>query len=666
MPESASVEALESWKKSGVAAGLLAPMLVLLLSLAGSPDAAVDGDDALLELGVRLTARGENLLGPYSRFPFNHPGPAYFYLMLPLYLLRGQSNGSFFLTSALLNTAALWLICRVVRPRRWAAVLGVGILTSLLLASLGIDRLFSAWNPNVPVLAFGAAVFAFAAAAAGRTVYLAPALVLATLAVQSHLAYAAPAAFVGLAAALMLLFPRVVGRSAKPRLDWRVVMAASALPALLWLPALYQEFSSESGNISKLVAFFALRHEGPTASATAEVLGERLAGFLPGQSPFNICLAGILVLSLPVAYVFSLRRGDALSASLSLLSLAGVAGAAFGTIRIVGPISDHLLVWMPTLGLTGFSALVTALSDWANAPGRPIRLTAGVTFSLVFLAIALSNIRDAWVPGRLDDWPNMPRHRTIAKVAQATGAELRGSRVHYPEVRIATSISWPMAAGTLLRLDKERQEFCVEDAWLFQYGAALACRRPTDGLLIFGDAAFRSRVQGDARFRPIAEWDEGSVFLSVEVPPPSAIDFSGPESALYLKRGFTRLPQLTPGQGRWSIGPSSSLTLPLRPETSHKLEIRARPLSIPGRTQIIRLFLNGSLLTEFPLVDRELDYMIRAPAAMVRDVNELRFEYAYFEPPMLHSKESSDWRPLGVFFRRMRIFPVMKARQPGS
>ena len=42
-------------------------------------------DHRRLEIG--LSPEGRQLLGPYSRFGFHHPGPAYFYASVPLYVL---------------------------------------------------------------------------------------------------------------------------------------------------------------------------------------------------------------------------------------------------------------------------------------------------------------------------------------------------------------------------------------------------------------------------------------------------------------------------------------------------------------------------------------------------------------------------------------------------
>ncbi len=659
------MEVPERWKKLFVAVGLLLPLLAIIWSLAKVPDAAVDGDPALLELGTRQTARGHNLLGPYSRYQFNHPGPAYFFLMLPSYYLSGQRHGSFLLTAVALNLVAVLLICLVVWRERWAVVLGSGLLLSLFLASLGTDKLYSAWNPDIPLLAFGAAIFSFAAAAAGRKAYLVPAIGLATLAVQSHVAFAASVGLVALTTTLALSLPWLVGVRQRDCWDWRVWVALLAFLTVLWLPPLCEELISERGNLTKIVSFFTLPHSHPSVSAGLKVLGDQVSDLLPALFPtrfFGIWPLAAIVFGCSGGYLFARRRGDALAASLNLLCLAGLVGAAISVSRIVGPIHEHLVAWTRVLGLVGLIALVAAFAPPPDRTNVEIRRASSLLFVLLFLLVSLSSLKVAWAPNRFEDWPNMPKHRQIAEVAELTKTRLEQAGIYAPEVRIAASPAWPAAAGVLLQLDKKQTSFCVEDAWLFLFGRGFACREPSDTLLIFGDAQFRKAVAEDPRFAPIAEWDEGAVFFGEKQATPSLIDFSGPESVLYLTSGFATQQSFQPGRGRWSVGSASTMTVPLQESRAHQLTISAHPLPVAGRVQRIRVSLNGSQLTEFPLVDREVSYSIHLPAGAVRATNELRFEYGYSEPPMLHQRDSTDWRPLGVFFRWARLVPVPAER----
>ncbi len=51
----------------------------IIWRLTATGDDFASFDPALLELGVRAVGRHAVLVGPYSRFGWNHPGPLYLY-----------------------------------------------------------------------------------------------------------------------------------------------------------------------------------------------------------------------------------------------------------------------------------------------------------------------------------------------------------------------------------------------------------------------------------------------------------------------------------------------------------------------------------------------------------------------------------------------------------
>ena len=98
----------------------------------GIPDLAFGGDAAALEFGTWHAARGHQLLGAYSRFGWNHPGPAFFYLAAPLYEALGERG-----PALNLFTFAVQLICAAATV--WAADrLGGRILATIVAALLGV------------------------------------------------------------------------------------------------------------------------------------------------------------------------------------------------------------------------------------------------------------------------------------------------------------------------------------------------------------------------------------------------------------------------------------------------------------------------------------------------------------------------------------------------
>ena len=84
----------------------------------GIPDVLFTGDGAALELGTRHAMHAAQLVGPYSRFGWNHPGPAFFYLALPFYALFGQRGPALNVFALCVNLACALLIVLSARRLR--------------------------------------------------------------------------------------------------------------------------------------------------------------------------------------------------------------------------------------------------------------------------------------------------------------------------------------------------------------------------------------------------------------------------------------------------------------------------------------------------------------------------------------------------------------------
>src|SRR5439155_15660474 len=88
---------------------------------------ALYGDAAILETAVRRVATGTQMVGPYSRFGFHQPGPAYFFVQAPFSWATGGSSRAMFLGALAINAGAAIGSVLVVRrvlgesAARWAA-----------------------------------------------------------------------------------------------------------------------------------------------------------------------------------------------------------------------------------------------------------------------------------------------------------------------------------------------------------------------------------------------------------------------------------------------------------------------------------------------------------------------------------------------------------------
>src|SRR5437879_1194034 len=132
--------------------GLTIPALIGIVRLVVSIRRPYDlwGDHAIFETAIRRVASGTQALGPYSRFGFHQPGPAYFEAQAPFYWLSGANPGALFVGALCLNLGCALACVLVIRrflgepSARWAAVVLGGYLLAATPALAG-----DPWNVYV-------------------------------------------------------------------------------------------------------------------------------------------------------------------------------------------------------------------------------------------------------------------------------------------------------------------------------------------------------------------------------------------------------------------------------------------------------------------------------------------------------------------------------------
>ena len=110
-------------------------------------------DWAVLELRVRDVFHHAVLVGPYSRYGWNHPGPLLFYALAGPYWLLGSRSISMHIGALGINAASIvaigWVAFRRGRlPMTLCVLIPVGLVTH----ALGANFLRDPWNPSLPVL----------------------------------------------------------------------------------------------------------------------------------------------------------------------------------------------------------------------------------------------------------------------------------------------------------------------------------------------------------------------------------------------------------------------------------------------------------------------------------------------------------------------------------
>ncbi len=235
------------------------PFVILALRLLFSHWVST-ADTALEELRVRDVGSPRTpLVGPWSRYGWNHPGPLIFYLLAIPYRALGAGPGAFLAGAAVINALAVVASAILLwrRGRFIGCALGL-VITLAVVRALGGTFLGSPWNPYLIVLPLLALVLVVWSVASGDSWLLPVVVALGSFVIQSHVGAAAVVlALVGIATVAV----GVDGRRGRVRRYHRVLGWSAAVAAFLWWPPILEQFRHDGGNLTKLWSFWTASHD---------------------------------------------------------------------------------------------------------------------------------------------------------------------------------------------------------------------------------------------------------------------------------------------------------------------------------------------------------------------------------------------------------------------
>lgn len=347
------------------AAGFLALLPIIVTVVVYSGRAYLPGGDiAIIDLRVRdVFTSALPLVGPYSRYGWNHPGPALFYALAPLNVLTGGAAWSTLVGGALLQGLAIVLTVRLAWQRAGAfgALL---IATAISLTAVGAtERLFLVpWNPHIALPFFALFVLQVWSVGLGHYRHVVGATIVGSFLVQSHVGYAPLVAGGAVWAAVVVLLDLRQDRS--PLRNWfRSLAWGSAAAVVLWAPPIVQQFDGTPGNLGELLRF-ARRADGVGLDAGLGVFAGAF-GFVPPwlggtepRQPFTDAIEPsslgwllIPILVLIVGWVVARRAGPRGRECGRLLTLVAVMGAigALAIARVDPPLDSYLFLWRSSI-----------------------------------------------------------------------------------------------------------------------------------------------------------------------------------------------------------------------------------------------------------------------------------------------------------------------------
>jgi hypothetical protein len=305
--------------------------------------------------------------------------------------------------------------------------------------------------------------------------------VLASLAAQTHVALLPIALMLGGAA-----FARVVWNTppVPPAGTSRLRAVILTLIVLLvcWLPPLIEQLTSRPGNMTQIFNFFVHDSgQGQTGGNALSAWSDMLTGvarrdfyvahgwkFLESPVRWAEPLALLQLLALALFSAHALRTRKRFEAMLALVLLASGLLALWSASRIEGAIFDHEVFWISGVGaMTAAVVIAFALEFAAGFARSEYTLPRLPPTALACALIAIAAYRGTSELMHIVRTSQHPDEESAMTNTLSNDLEayLTKNGAGRPLVRIDQD-TWGIAAGVILRLQKDGFALAVEDDWL--------------------------------------------------------------------------------------------------------------------------------------------------------------------------------------------------------
>ena len=392
-----------------VVVALLLPVGAVLISMIGSHWHAVA--DYVFEV-INIDDVGTSdtpVVGAYSRFGFDHPGPLLWWVLAPFHWIAGNTGILF--GTGVLNGAAIVGSVFVARRRGGVAFsVVIAVIILLLLQGMGTDLLIDPWNPWIPVLPFLAYVL-LAWSIAERDFAMLPWLVgVGSFVVQSHIGYLPLVLGLAVVAAVLA---RTHHDAVEPGALKRWAKVSGIVAIACWIAPVVQQFTGNPGNLGEIFEYFRDPKESALGWAWAfRVMGTEL-GFpgawvtgedtgptgLVDDSGSGFLALIVLAVAAGLAAV-AWRRGERRAARFSVFA---VCGAMFGLIagsRVTGITGPYVVRWWFVLAAMVYASIAwsawSMTANWWRAQSTGIvragRIAIGILVGVFSLVTAVNAV----------------------------------------------------------------------------------------------------------------------------------------------------------------------------------------------------------------------------------------------------------------------------------
>jgi hypothetical protein len=505
----------------------LSLVLLAALSIKPLPEAYPTSDAAVSEIYTLHSIRSIWPFGPYSQYGWNHPGPAMYYALAPIYIAADYHNLGLKLGAFALNLGLLISLLRLLfvhsRPAVAAAVAAV---LALMIVRIGGRLIISDWNPHlipIPLLLFLVVV--------AQAITRAPSALLSAIAVGSFISqtHVSMVPFVILIAASALVAAKYLANRSDVR--WRMYLNRAAwLAMVLWLLPLAEELVGPRGNATLLWRF--LRENVPdvtwTESArmwldlTTSVIMQSVTlpvGHGVVRSP-HVLPELVILIALCAGAVYALYRARGEKHSfervLLLLALTGLVVGLWSLSRLRHPVYDHQIFWIALMGAFNIAIVAGSLfarwAERADANGRSYMTSIVVVVTSVMIVATAGSVA---LIGDVNDLKSRQRGSAVVERLYEPIRAYLAAHGNQPIVIRPTQAAWEESAGIVLQFYKERYPVAVDPSWVHIFGSPL---EPTGkeqfDILILDSSSGDESLNAFPNAETIATVDTVGVFIS--------------------------------------------------------------------------------------------------------------------------------------------------------
>jgi len=477
------------------------------------------GDQALIEIYTLNALHGKQLLGPYSRLNWNHLGPAYFYMLAPIYILMNCSSFGLLIGAMIINIAAIMLILIILKKHTDIKVFSIAsIILAIYLCSI-TSQLLSFWSPRVTYLPFMGFIYLCALVAFDKKWAFPLMFFIGSFIIQNHLMYVPTVAVLIATAITINLASKIKKKKAifkEAKMQW---LASLLILLIMWTPPLIEEVNNSPGNMSKIAHFFL---DKPTNHSKAEPsiafnkyirrygripvsVIDNLNYFEQSKNTKNKNIATltffvVIITASIISLFIALRRKKWFFFYLLLMCLMATATSIWSAFQIIGRVRNHMVFWSSTLSIISITAIVGTflpqINEYFAKKNRSSKKRGNIKIVTILILISITSLttfqmffvhKKHFITDKLYDYTD---------ITDSVSKYIRDNNITRPVLTVIDKKAYRLASMIFLNLYKRDVKFLVKGrrSYIFR-GTLKSTKKEKDYIAIATRANYKRLIK---------------------------------------------------------------------------------------------------------------------------------------------------------------------------